>query len=57
MARFSCRVLPTDDDTVEVPDIMRALEPEVVDVLWRAIEPLLPAQSARQPRSTKPVPR
>jgi transposase len=27
---------------VEAPDIMRALEPEVVDAVWAAIEPLLP---------------
>jgi len=35
-------VLPNPNDLVEDPIIMRALEPEVVDVLWRAIEPLLP---------------
>ena len=33
---------PTDDDTVEGPVIMRALEPEVVDAIWAAIEPLIP---------------
>jgi transposase len=27
---------------VEAPDIMRALEPEVVDAIWAAVEPLLP---------------
>jgi transposase len=32
---------PTDDP-VEVPNIMRALEPEVFDVIWDEIEPLLP---------------
>jgi len=42
-------VLPTDDDTVEVPDIMRALEPEVADVLWRTVEPLLPTRDAEHP--------
>lgn len=30
------------DDTVEVLVIMRALDPEVVDAVWAAIEPLLP---------------
>jgi transposase len=30
------------NDTVEVPDIMRAFDPEVVDAVWAAIEPLLP---------------
>lgn len=33
---------PNQDDTVEVPVIMRALEAEVVDVIWQAVEPLLP---------------
>jgi hypothetical protein len=33
---------PLTDDVVEVPDIMRTLEPEVVDAVWAAIEPLLP---------------
>lgn len=32
------------DDQVEVLVIMRALEPEVVDVIWRTVEPLLPAR-------------
>jgi hypothetical protein len=34
---------------VEVPDIMRALGPEVVEVLWQTIEPLLPAQVETHP--------
>jgi transposase len=32
------------DDQVEVPVIMRALEPEVVDAVWAAVEALLPAR-------------
>jgi len=28
---------------------MRALEPEVVDVIWRAVEPLLPRQVETHP--------
>jgi len=31
-----------NDPWKDFPDIMRALEPEVVDVLWQAFEPLLP---------------
>jgi transposase len=34
---------------VEVPDIMRALDPEVVDALWTAVEPLLPRQDRSHP--------
>ncbi|HEY6428490.1 MAG TPA: hypothetical protein VIX84_14805, partial [Acidimicrobiales bacterium] len=34
---------------VEDPVIMRALEPEVVDVIWQAVEPLLPSQVERHP--------
>jgi transposase len=34
---------------VEAPDIMRALEPEVVEVLWAAFEPLLPRRVASHP--------
>jgi transposase len=33
--------VPTDD-RVEVTDIMRALEPEVIDAVWAAVEALLP---------------
>lgn len=43
------RCLPRSNNTVEVPDIMRALEPELVDVLWQGIEPLLPAQDTSHP--------
>lgn len=35
-------VLSNPNDTVEVPDIMRAFDPEVVDAVWAAVEPLLP---------------
>src|SRR5258708_6930352 len=31
-----------NDDRVEAPVIMRALDPEVVDAVWAAVEPLLP---------------
>jgi transposase len=34
---------------VEVGTIMRALEPEVVDVLWQAVEPLLPPPDRAHP--------
>jgi transposase len=39
---------PTDDP-VEVPVIMRALEAEVVDAVWAAVEPLLPAPDRSHP--------
>jgi transposase len=34
---------------VEAPDIMRALEPEVVDAVWAAVEPLLPPPGRPHP--------
>jgi transposase len=34
---------------VEVVSIMRALEPEVIDVIWAAVEPLLPAPDCSHP--------
>jgi transposase len=42
-------VHPTTDDQVEVTDIMRALEPEVVDAVWAAVEPLLPIPDQSHP--------
>jgi transposase len=42
-------VRPNPDDLVEDPIIMRALEPEVADVVWRVVEPLLPSQVQRRP--------
>src|SRR3990170_1342229 len=33
------------NDTVEVSDIMRAFDPEVVDAVWAAVEPLLPLRT------------
>lgn len=42
-AQLRCRVRSKPDDSVEVPTIMRALEPEVFDAIWKQIEPLLPA--------------
>ena len=35
-------LLNTNNDRVEVFTIMRALDPEVVEVIWRAVEPLIP---------------
>jgi hypothetical protein len=35
-------VRPNSDDQVDVTVIMRALDQEVVDVVWQAVEPLLP---------------
>ena len=34
---------------MEDPIIMRALDPEVVDTVWAAIEPLLPAHAETHP--------
>jgi len=46
----SCRVHPNPNDLWrDFPVIMRALEPEVMDVIWQAVEPLLPATSRSHP--------
>jgi transposase len=37
------------DDPVEVPYIMRALELEVVDAVWAAVEPLIPSPPRTHP--------
>lgn len=37
------------DDQVEVPVSMRALDPEVVDAVWKAIEPLVPPPPETHP--------
>jgi transposase len=50
MAQLGCRVLPKPDDPVEVRNIMRALDPEVFDAVWAAVEPLLP-----RPGNTHPL--
>jgi transposase len=42
-------VRPIPNDLVEDPIIMRALEPEVVEVLWAAFEPLLPPPDRSHP--------
>lgn len=42
-------LVPSPVDQVEVPIIMRALEPEVVDAVWAAVEPLLPARRDAHP--------
>ncbi|MDA8355640.1 MAG: hypothetical protein M0Z95_04930 [Actinomycetota bacterium] len=41
-------VQPTNDQ-VEVPTIMRALDPEVRDAVWAAIAPLVPPQNRTHP--------
>ncbi len=40
---------PNVDDTVEDSDILRALEPEVLDAVWAVIEPLIPVRSESHP--------
>jgi len=42
-------VRPNPDEPVEDIIIMRALEPQVVEVLWRTIEPLLPPPDRSHP--------
>jgi transposase len=42
-------VRPNPNDLVEDPIIMRALEPEMVEVLWAAFEPLLPPPDRSHP--------
>lgn len=37
------------DDQVEVSNIMRALDPEVFDAVWAAVEPLLPQRTDDHP--------
>jgi transposase len=46
---FDASACPVSDNRVEVAHIMRALEPEVVDVLFRTIEPLLPPPDRTHP--------
>jgi transposase len=41
--------VPLTDDLVEVPNIMRALEPAVVDAVWVAVEALLPPPDRSHP--------
>ena len=43
-------MLSTNDDQVEDPVIMRALDPEVVDAIWEAIEALLLVADDGHPR-------
>jgi len=40
---------PKTDDQVEVLTIMRALDPEVGDAIWAAMEPLLPKRFDAHP--------
>jgi transposase len=42
-------LLNTNNDRVEVFTIMRALDPEVVEVIWRAVEPLIPTRQVTHP--------
>ena len=48
LSRLECRV-PNNDDQVEVSVIMRALDPEVMDAMWAAAEPLLPVRGGDHP--------
>ena len=38
-----------DNDQVEVPAIMRALDDQVVDAIWEIIRPLVPPRPDRHP--------
>jgi transposase len=42
-------LLNTNNDRVEVITIMRALDPEVAEVIWRAVEPLIPGRQVTHP--------
>jgi len=42
-------VQPNPNDLMEDPIIMRALEPEVVEVIWQTVEPLLPLPADTHP--------
>ncbi|MGH9171432.1 MAG: IS5 family transposase [Acidimicrobiales bacterium] len=45
-------MLYTPNDQVEVPTIMRALDPEVKEIVWQAIEPLIPVPFDTHPLGT-----
>ena len=49
MAQLGCRVLPKTDDPVEVPDIIRALDPEVFDAVWTAVKDFVPVPPKTHP--------
>jgi hypothetical protein len=49
VVRFRCRVLPTYRRIVEVPGIMRALRPDVVDAVWTAVAARLPPPDRSHP--------
>ena len=49
MAPRESGLLNTNNDRVEVFTIMRALDPEVVEVIWRAVEPLIPRRQVTHP--------
>jgi len=42
-------LLKPNNDQVEVLTIMRALDPEVVEAIWRAVEPLIPVREVSHP--------
>ena len=42
-------MLPKTDDPVEVPDIMRALDPEVFDAVWTAVKDFVPVPPKTHP--------
>lgn len=42
-------MLNTNNNRVEVVTIMRALDPEVVEVIWAAVEPLIPVRVVTHP--------
>ena len=42
-------LLKPNNDRVEVFTIMRALDPEVVEVIWRAVKPLIPVHTVTHP--------
>lgn len=44
-----------DDDTVEVPSIMRAFDPEVVDAVSEATEPRIPVPVDDHPKGSAPT--
>ncbi len=49
MAPKESGLLKPNNDQVEVLTIMRALDPEVVEAIWRAVEPLIPVREVSHP--------
>ena len=46
---FDVGCIPQPNDKVEVPYIVRALDPDVFDAVWAAVEPLLPPPEHSHP--------